>query len=86
MIIESSFYSKGRGSKNVKKFKEDSSDKEERSTQYIQQYSKSFLEPSYLKLRSFALEGVKMVSPEISQEFEETLLNAPESEAWKVCE
>ena len=84
MKVESSFYSKGRGTKNIKLFKEDSLDKEERSTQYIQQHSKLFLEPSYLKLRSFALEGIKMVSPQLSSSFEDKMLNSPEADAWKV--
>lgn len=63
MSAESTFYSKGRG--KVASFKGDSEDKEQRSTQAIQQYAKSLLESNFVKLKQLSMDSLNQVAPEI---------------------
>lgn len=62
MKIESTHYSKARGGMS-KLFFGDSEDKEQRATHDIQKFSKIILEPTYVELMKYSLQGFLNASP-----------------------
>jgi hypothetical protein len=76
MIDESTFYSKSRNRQDkLNTFEGDSQDKEQRSTQAIQQYSKSLLEPNYIELNKKSFNGLDNFDKGLANALKNNLLN-----------
>lgn len=80
MIVESSFYSKGRGRRD--KFTGDSQDKEQRATEAIQQYAKSILEPPTVKLNTYFMDSLNLTAPDLYDAFSQSKNKGTTSADW----